>query len=82
MLLSSSVAQRDGASLELAMKPQRVTGFTAFQWGDTLAGLEMRIGESEAMHVCFDAKVGNELLDAVKWFAAHMRDPSDSSTRH
>ena len=82
MLLASSVSQRDGTSFELAMKPQRVTGFTAFQWGDDLAGLEMRIGELEAMHVCFDAKVGNELLDAVKWFAAHMRDASDGSTKH
>ncbi|HEY8244405.1 MAG TPA: hypothetical protein VII68_13145 [Casimicrobiaceae bacterium] len=82
MLLASSVARREGESFELAMKPQRVVGFTPFQWGDTLAGLEMRISDQEAMHVCFDAKVGNELLDAVKWFAAHMRDAPGESTKH
>jgi hypothetical protein len=81
LLPAASVGKREGETFTLALAPQRVAGFTAFQWGDTLAGLELRINDAEAMHVCFDAKAGNELLEAVKWFAAHMRDAPDSS-RH
>ena len=82
MLPAASVGKREGETFTLALAPQRVAGFTAFQWGDTLAGLELRINDAEAMHVCFDAKAGNELLEAVKWFAAHMRDAPGDSTRH
>jgi len=69
MLLASSVSQRDGTAFELAMKPQRVTGFTAFQWGDDLAGLEMRIGELEGMAWqirLFDSMTDEQQMDQLR----------------
>lgn len=73
-LLANRVARREGRSFLLATWPQRIVGFTAFTWNDTLGALELRMSEREAMHVCFDAHAGEELVDALRWLANHLPD--------
>jgi hypothetical protein len=82
MLPAAPVGRREGDAFALAMKPRRVVGFTAFTWAPSLAALELRLSEREAMHVCFDAEAGEQLVDALQWLATNLPDGSGAGTHH
>jgi hypothetical protein len=77
MLPAAPVGRREGDTFALALEPRRVVGFTAFTWKASLAALELKLGEGEAMHVCFDAEAGEQLVDALAWLATNLPDAGE-----
>ncbi|MGZ5182570.1 MAG: hypothetical protein ACXWC2_18990 [Ramlibacter sp.] len=65
-LVSSAKARIADGQLVLARPPIQATGFQSFVLADNMAGLEIQVHESAAIHVAFDALAFEQLAEAVR----------------
>lgn len=65
-LLSSARGRAADGQLALTRPPIQAIGFESFVLADDMAGLEILVHESAAIHVAFDGQAFEQLAEAVR----------------